>query len=172
MGVPQKRERVFFIALRKDLAGKYLERKDFFTISPKIEMEFKEKEIPFKSVDSGKYGKKVTIEGILQIFEKILPGQCVADAYEKIYKKRKYFNYTKIDQNKPVKTITAGDGGEFRSESPFLLHDEDLIFAGSFPTDYNFLKNRVKYLIGMSVPPVMVANIASNIREQWKEVFE
>jgi DNA (cytosine-5)-methyltransferase 1 len=172
MGVPQKRERVFFVALRKDLAGKYLEQKDFFNISPKIEMEFNEEEITFKSFDSGKYGKEIKTEGILKYFKETIPGNSVGDVYKKLENKDKYFSYYKVNENRSLKTITAGQAGEMRAEAPFFIHDDDLILAGSFPTDYNFLKNRVKYLIGMSVPPVMVANIASNIREQWKEVFE
>lgn len=36
MGVPQRRERVFFIALRKDLAPKFMENVDMFTELPKL----------------------------------------------------------------------------------------------------------------------------------------
>jgi DNA (cytosine-5)-methyltransferase 1 len=50
MGVPQKRERVFFIAMRKDLAEPFLYNADMFTIVPKLELQFKETEIPFKCV--------------------------------------------------------------------------------------------------------------------------
>ena len=48
MGVPQGRERVFFICIRKDLGHQFLEQVDLFLTRPKIEMEFCEKEIPFK----------------------------------------------------------------------------------------------------------------------------
>lgn len=40
MGVPQRRERVFFIALRKDLATPFLEQVDMFTVLPKIQFRF------------------------------------------------------------------------------------------------------------------------------------
>ena len=39
--------------------------------------------------------------------------------------------------------------------------------GGSYPLDYNFNKQKVPYLIGMSVPPVMTAQISSNIYDQW-----
>ena len=42
MGVPQRRERVFFICLRKDLAEPFLEYKDMFTQLPKLVLEFNE----------------------------------------------------------------------------------------------------------------------------------
>ena len=37
--------------------------------------------------------------------------------------------------------------------------------------DYEFMNNDVQYVCGMSVPPVMMANIAYDIYEQWlKEI--
>jgi len=33
--------------------------------------------------------------------------------------------------------------------------------------DYNFKGVSVKYLIGMSVPPIMMAQIATEIYNQW-----
>ena len=39
--------------------------------------------------------------------------------------------------------------------------------SGSYPMDYDFVGMDEKYLIGMSVPPVMTAQIASQIKEQW-----
>src|SRR5690606_26158064 len=40
MGVPQKRELVFFICLRKDLSDPFLRQKDMFTRVPCIDMSF------------------------------------------------------------------------------------------------------------------------------------
>ena len=39
--------------------------------------------------------------------------------------------------------------------------------ASTYPTDYDFELNKPKYLMGMSVPPTMVAQIADEIFEQW-----
>ena len=52
MGVPQKRERVFFICLRKDLAEPFLKQMDLFTIAPELNLEFKEAEIQFKEFNN------------------------------------------------------------------------------------------------------------------------
>jgi len=41
---------------------------------------------------------------------------------------------------------------------------------GSYPIDYKFNSDNV-YMIGMSVPPVMTAQIASKIYEQWISNF-
>ena len=52
-------------------------------------------------------------------------------------------------------------------DSKHLLTDYELMLCGSFPTDYNFGKNKAQYLIGMSVPPVMTAQIANQVNKQW-----
>jgi DNA (cytosine-5)-methyltransferase 1 len=41
------------------------------------------------------------------------------------------------------------------------------MLGGTYPTDYDFKGNKPQYLIGMSVPPVMTAQIATQIYEQW-----
>mgnify|MGYP003636037759 FL=1 len=50
MGVPQRRRRVFFIALRNDLAPNFMEQVDMFQTAPKLNLVFNEKEIPFKFI--------------------------------------------------------------------------------------------------------------------------
>jgi DNA (cytosine-5)-methyltransferase 1 len=47
------------------------------------------------------------------------------------------------------------------------LTDNEYKIIGTFPLDYNFKTIEPKYLIGMSVPPVMTAQIASKIAYQW-----
>ena len=53
------------------------------------------------------------------------------------------------------------------SQSKHLLLDSEFIKIGSFPKDYDFNANRVQYIIGMSVPPLMISNIVTEIYEQW-----
>ena len=43
---------------------------------------------------------------------------------------------------------------------------------GAFPTDYNFLDQKAGYLCGMSVPPVMMSNVAERVWEQWLSKIE
>ena len=50
MGIPQRRERVFFIALRNDLADPFMEQIDMFQSVPKLKMEFNESVIKFKEI--------------------------------------------------------------------------------------------------------------------------
>ena len=167
MGVPQRRQRVFFICLRKDLAINFLHQKDLFTFEPLIKMEFKEKEIAFKEFDSGKLGSKI-IPSVLEWYEKTKQGESVGNCIRRHGFKEKLFSSSKINPNQALKTIlTCNTSGEFRHDAPYMIHNDDIITAGSFPKDYNFLKNQVKYLVGMSVPPVMTAQIATEIYNQW-----
>jgi DNA (cytosine-5)-methyltransferase 1 len=166
MGVPQRRERVFFIALRKNLAGPFLQHKDFFTYAPGLDLRFKEKEIPFSDFDSGLYGKKLS-EFVLKHYELVKTGESVCNALRRKGHKETLFSYAKVNPNRALKTITAAESGEFRHDAPYFLHDNDYILGGSFPVDYNFQKFNKKYLIGMSVPPVMTARIAQRVYDQW-----
>ena len=167
MGVPQRRQRVFFICLRKDLAINFLHQKDLFTFEPLIKMEFKEKEIAFKEFDSGKLGSKI-IPSVLEWYEKTKQGESVGNCIRRHGFKEKLFSSSKLNPNQALKTIlTCNTSGEFRHDAPYMIHNDDIITAGSFPKDYNFLKNQVKYLVGMSVPPVMTAQIATEIYNQW-----
>jgi DNA (cytosine-5)-methyltransferase 1 len=47
------------------------------------------------------------------------------------------------------------------------LSNTECKIAGTYPLDYNFKSVEPKYLIGMSVPPVMTAQIANQIYLQW-----
>lgn len=167
MGVPQKRKRVFFIALRKDLCDKFMESTDLFTQTPKLEMVFNEKQIAVKEFDSGKPGHTLS-PSIKEHWEATPQGASVCNYLRGLGHKEKFFSYRKVNINQPFCTILSGyDSGEFRHDMPTYFHKDDLIKGGSFPSDYNFLNLKPKYLIGMSVPPVMTAQIASNIYEQW-----
>ena len=167
MGVPQRRERVFFIALRKDLAKPFMEQIDMFTELPKLELDFNEKEIPFKEIETNEIGKPV-LKKIKDVFNNILMGESCGNFFRRTIGKETYFNYNKAHPEKVLPTIIASpDSGTFHYLHPFFLSDKDLKLAGSYPLDYNFLKLKPKYLIGMSVPPLMTYRIASEIYKQW-----
>ena len=74
---------------------------------------------------------------------------------------------TKIVHKEKVSlTITAGCNN-ILYDYPRNLTKNELCKIGTYPEDYNFLNLKSEYLIGMSVPPVMTAQIATNIYEQW-----
>ena len=68
-----------------------------------------------------------------------------------------------------------GDGGDrfAHPEEMRKLSWVEMSLIGSYPYDYDYLgrNNKAKvYCIGMSVPPVMMANVAASVAEQWFKV--
>jgi len=167
MGVPQRRERVFFIALRKDLAGQFLESLDLFTIAPKLRLDFNEREIKFHEIFSEGERKKIN-ETIYAAYEYCIENKVsdFAAYYELNFNTRKYFNTRLIFKDRVMDTIKSDCSHVIENEKAFI-NDTELKLGGSYPLDYDFIKNKVSYLVGMSVPPVMTAQIATRIYEQW-----
>lgn len=168
MGVPQRRERVFFICLRKDLANKFLYQKDLFTQAPKINMVFNENEIKYKEFKTDSLGKMLTEETTKIWEQRIETDNDLASIHERISGKHKRFQVKFVKDNKTPYTIAAGDDSiPIRFDVPYRICVNEIKMIGSFPQDYNFLNLKENYLIGMSVPPVMTAQIATNIYNQW-----
>jgi DNA (cytosine-5)-methyltransferase 1 len=172
MGVPQRRERVFFIALRKDLAQPFLYYADMFTEVPKIELNFNEPEIKFSEIKQ-KNGP-ITKNNKLANSEKIrwdlreFGDSSLADCDFRLRGKNSFFNQCFIYNDKVLQTLTATKlGWNILFDEPRKCTDLEFCYGGSYPKDYNFINNEPGYLIGMSVPPIMTAQIASNIYEQW-----
>ena len=155
MGVPQKRERVFFIGQRKDLKF------------PKLILKFDEKPILYGEI-KGEIGK-ANSEHDNSIWNKRQRGdESFSSTVIRIGGKATNWNSKYIYENAVCNTITSTSGSKLiEFESPFHVSNQKIIQIGSFPLDYNFKKMDVKYLIGMSVPPVMTAQIAHQIWLQW-----
>jgi len=155
MGVPQKRERVFFICQRNDL--------NF----PKLELEFSEKAITFGEVRS-EIGRNVLQTQCGQLMlKRISSDKSIGDINMRLYNKLSGFTILITDDKDVTQTITSGAPFMFRGADNSDYSDSDYILCGSYPMDYNFKKIKAKYLIGMSVPPVMTAQIATEIYNQW-----
>jgi len=153
MGVPQKRERVFFIGLRNDFK------------LPKLELNFNEKAILFGSVRGAK-GINTNTERQRLLKHRIKTDNNCNDINQRLYNKVSGFNSEIVHDNKVKNTITSGEY-DWRYYDAMMLTNEDYIKCGTYPLDYNFKDLKPKYLIGMSVPPVMVAQISNQIYLQW-----
>jgi DNA (cytosine-5)-methyltransferase 1 len=156
MGVPQKRERVFFICQRKDLK------------LPKLELSFNEPLIVFKEIadQTIKEPHKKMTDEYYKLWIKVKEGRPLSDAHPKGNR----FTSWKLSMSDcmPTLTSTAGECNHYsRCDIPVYTNNTEWMLGGSYPLDYNFIDVNVKYLIGMSVPPVMTAQIANQIRLQW-----
>ena len=165
MGVPQRRERVFFVALRKDLAEPFMEQIDMFTVLPKLKLEFDEPEIAYKDIEDIDAVLPEVRKSFADLWINTKPGCNFGDAHPKGH----YFGEYKQHPDNVCNTIVANTNGSllWHYEKLRPLNDYEYKLIGSYPLDYNFQTNKPKYLIGMSVPPVMTAQIAKQVYEQW-----
>jgi len=167
MGVPQKRERVFFLAIRKDIAEPFLESVDMFTIAPKINLQFNEKKIVWGDV----IDENDNIETLSKLDGELWEKRQVGDVDLSNISLRERnilsrFNAKFLYKEKVANTITGGEQCVLFDKKR-NRNKQELCDCGTYPHDYNFLTNKPEYLIGMSVPPVMTAQIATRIYEQW-----
>tara|TARA_R110002012_G_scaffold262232_1_gene444389 strand:+ start:3686 stop:4750 length:1065 start_codon:yes stop_codon:yes gene_type:complete len=171
MGIPQRRERVFFICLRKDLAEPFLYQKDMFTQAPYLDLNFKDQPIYFRDIEDSEAGPDETIrDSYKELWTNCKPGY----NFSTVHPKGHYFGENKLHYDKTPNTIIANSSGSFLWHPTQLRKISPLEYSriGTYPVDYDFGQNNQKYLIGMSVPPVMVAKIATKILTQWKSIFK
>jgi DNA (cytosine-5)-methyltransferase 1 len=169
MGVPQRRERVFFICLRKDIAKQFLHNADMFTELPKIKMEFKQKEIPFKKIKEANNTQYLFSEFYKSLWEKREFGDAdFSNINGRVRgKENTGFGTNFVYENKVCGTLTTKKDCYCLFDEPRYLSDKEAKKIGTYPQDYNFLGLKPEYLIGMSVPPVMTAQISLEIYKQW-----
>ena len=154
MGVPQRRKRVFFIAHRNDLD------------LPKLKFDFQEKLIWFGEVRS-EHGIPFQKSMMAELIGKRKKGDtCFADISLRERGKHSMFNNFIVADDRVAPTNTANstfarfcDGEKYS--------DADYIATQTFPQDYDFTDQTVGYVCGMSVPPVMMAQISGAVYEQW-----
>ena len=159
MGVPQSRERVFFIARRKDLKYKPLK------------LEFNDEPIYFGSiVDKGSITHKPlwpSIQARWQYIEKGDQNLKFADAkYRNKSTYNAFFSTSILYDNVVANTITSNGTTVYYDEKR-NLNDIEYRRISTFPADYDFCDMDVRYVCGMSVPPLMIARIADAMRVQW-----
>ena len=166
MGVPQKRRRVFFIALRNDLAPKFIEQIDMFQQAPKLGLNFNETPILFKEIIDKK-GRNLS-DNMTKVWEHRKEGDsAMQQGSERLTGKSTYFSQSYLYQNKTPGTLTSHEDSQVLFDAPKYTSKNEACKIGSYPLDYDFGGKKPHYMIGMSVPPVMTAQISSRIYEQW-----
>ena len=166
MGVPQRRERVFFICLRKDLASPFLYQKDMFTSLPKLELTFNEKPITFGDI-IGMQGRPLS-ENMKIVWEHREEGdKGMISGSERYNGKSMYFSQSYLYKDKTPTTLTSHEDSLVLFDAPKYTSKDEACKIGSYPLDYDFCGKKPHYLIGMSVPPLMVARISNEIYNQW-----
>lgn len=154
MGVPQIRERVFFIARRKNLK------------LPEIKLSFNEPPINFGEVRSG-HGRQFKNPGKYAwlLSKRIKTDKKLSDICKRLGIKESGFSHTLAHDENPAYTLTAS-GTPFRYVDGCNYTIEDIKNISTFPQDYDFRGKDIQFICGMSVPPVMMANLSYEIAKQ------
>lgn len=153
MGIPQTRHRVFFIALQNDLQ-----------IDPEaLDMSFNYEPVLFEAIKDGK-GKRPTDFQLLQLDNAIPSDRCLADIRQRLDKKNTGFTDLIVWDNQVLPTIVA-NGKIFSAVNKVHISDTEIIHGQTFPEDYNFISQKVRYICGMSVPPIMIKRIVNRLIE-------
>ncbi len=154
MGVPQKRERVFFIGHKKEYN------------LPKLKLEFNEKAVTFGECRDEFGSNKISDERKMLLSKAIKTDTNISNINERLFNKVSGFN-AGIVHDEQVKGTIISTELDYRYFDKMQLSKNDYCVCGTYPLDYNFKNIEPKYLIGMSVPPVMMAQISYQIYLQW-----
>ena len=157
MGVPQKRHRVFFVALRDDVA---------FALDH-LDMSFHYEPVLFGEAKEGVgYNSKGKLYQLLLL---ALPSENdIGEVSKRIEGKRSGFNIKIVHDDEVMCTIPAGHNCLFRFTEKTRLSKQDIINCSTFPRDFDFVRDtfaNVSYICGMSVPPVMIKRIVQRLIE-------
>lgn len=159
MGVPQARERVFFIARRKDLA------------LPKLTLDFNESIVKFEGVVvHGSDNHRPLWPSIEKRWPFVEYGDQNLKFADAKYRNKDTYNAffsTNILYRHEVPGTLTSSGASVYYDEARNLDPLEYIRMSSFPTDFDFNGVDERYVCGMSVPPLMIARIAQEIRTQW-----
>jgi DNA (cytosine-5)-methyltransferase 1 len=125
--------------------------------------------IPFKEFGTNEIGELITSDYTLKLLKNEITKTGSLQAYKKSMNGALGavgFNYVCKENQTPL-TITSKEQKPIHFNLTNYITNEAIQQIGSYPLDYNFKSIEPKYLIGMSVPPVMMAQISHQIYLQW-----
>lgn len=161
-GVPQTRQRVFIVGVRKDVG-----------------FVFTYPEVTHSPEGGGKLRKWLSVgEALADLPDPDMPNTILNHDYSK-YKLRfnGYLGHREIDPQKPAPTVTArGDdkGGVVVLHHPNnqrRMSCRELALVQGFPLDYAFIGNRssIYRQIGNAVPPLLAYAVAKQFNQSFCE---
>lgn len=162
-GVPQHRERVFFVALRNDI-----DRPPLILKPAEKWVSCRDACSDVEDLTAAEIEETRPTPCPLKWWPLTKPGESFAAAREREGESYSLFTHYRLDGDKPSNTITANSHILNHWDSCRRLTTRELIRLGSFPDDYKFESQKMaNYLIGMSVPPRVMKFVATEVATQW-----
>jgi DNA (cytosine-5)-methyltransferase 1 len=162
-GVPQRRERVFFVAIRDDIKAAPLK------LAPKhrwISAGEATADLQVLTDEEARAGSPAKND--LKWWPRTNPGEFYSAAVMRHEKRSSLFQHFKVSDSAPVCTLTANSSLFTHWSSCRTLTFREWKRLGSFPDDYHAKTDKIgKYMIGMSVPPKMTEQVARAVIDQW-----
>ena len=162
-GVPQKRERVFFIALRNDID------KPKLVLAPEhrwISAGEATSDVQVLTDDEIRDTKPPNCYS--RFYCETKAGHDFSKAYFNQTGKRGYFAGKVLSKGNPSFSLTSQDQHFLHWLQCRLLTYREWKRLSSFPDDYQAKTDKIgKYMIGMSVPPRMMQRVAEAVIKQW-----
>lgn len=162
-GVPQKRERVFFVAVRNDIDVPPLK------LAPTHRwISAGEATSDIQEITESERAETAPTDTDRRFYNETKPGDSYKVACMRLHGKASFFNHVRLHKDRPSPTFTSQvDKYNHWSEMRSLTYREAKRI-GSFPDDYHAKTDKIgKYMIGMSVPPKMTEQVARAVCQQW-----
>lgn len=153
MGVPQSRERVFFIGIRREYG------------LPPLKLQFNEPLIPFREIRDCK-GKSISGLSLSLWKQRIPTDMAFSDINKRVRCKGSNFNTRLCHDNAVLDTLCSQHNNVLYCAPLYLSDTERLRGGATFPIDYQ-TEGKQQFLTGMCVPPVMTAQISYQMYLQW-----
>jgi DNA (cytosine-5)-methyltransferase 1 len=159
MGVPQRRHRVFFVAQRNDI---------YFDLQG-LDMSFNYEPITYGEIKCGTIQATPNMVELLSLCkygEKDLVKAWNRKNNPCGQEKRMLFNYIVSYDEYVLQTISGDHNTMFDFQEKARVSEHSISNASTFPQDYDYCGERISYICGMSVPPIMIKRIVTRLIEQ------
>lgn len=153
--VPQSRERIIFIGVRNDL--------NITSSHPTPQTRPITVQEALKDIQP-EFIKYRTNEFVASVIHNAKPGEKLS----KYHPKGSYFNYSKLDENKPAPTLTRTGFGQLFDKTGRYITINEVKRLASYPDNFHFIGTyREQWArIGNSVPPQFMKAIAEHIKKE------
>jgi len=162
-GVPQRRERVFFCALRNDI------KRPLLKLAPTHRwISAGESCADLQVLTSAEESDTKPMPEDIKYWAKTKPGDSYANTKSRLGEKPGSFCRVRGNINSPIATLTSHCKDTLHWAEMRKCTFREWKRLGSFPDDYHAKTDKIgKYMIGMSVPPKMAETVARAVIDQW-----